>query len=86
MPENEVTAKKSRQPRTISPKRVFVIQVNVAFTIAGPDRLAVESMVTQAIAKLKFPGCQDRQLKWRGAFTLEEYAALRGNGKKEKAA
>ena len=84
MPENDLTTKKSRQPRTVTPRKVFVVQVNVVFTITGPDRLAVESMVTQAVAKLKFPGCQDRQLKWRGAFTQEEYAALRSNGKKEK--
>jgi hypothetical protein len=86
MSEIEATPKKSRQSRAPASKKVFVIQVNVVFTIAGPDRLAVESMVTQALAKLKFPGCQDRQLKWRGAFTQEEYAALRSNGKREKAA
>ena len=73
---------KTRKPRTVTPKKRFHIRVNVAFEIEAPDKLAVTSMVTQAIGKLKFPGCVDREIKWSGVYTTEEYENLMAAKKK----
>ena len=45
-----------------------------ASDLAVGARVAV--MVLAAIAKLRFPGCVGRQVKWSGVFTQEERAAL----------
>jgi hypothetical protein len=73
---------KTRKPRTMTPKKRFHIRVNVAFEIEAPDKLAVTSMVTQAIGKLKFPGCVNRELKWAAVFTPEEYEKLMAGKKR----
>lgn len=73
---------KPRKVRTVKPKKRFHIRVNVAFEIEAPDKLAVTSMVIHAIAKLNFPGCLGREIKWAEVFTPEEYAKLLTDGKK----
>lgn len=70
--------KKPRKIRTSTAKtkETFTVRANVEFEISGPDKMVVQAMVLGAIAKLKFPGCVNRQVKWSGVYTAAERAAL----------